>query len=101
LARLELAPELFDDSDRFLAHMAQFEIDDLPARIGAILEALQILAGNPLIGWRVSGGKRELVIGQGAHGGVALYRHVPPIDTVFVLAVRNQREQGFRRRRSP
>lgn len=41
--------------------------------------------------------KRELVIGHGARGCLALYRYVAEIDTVFVLAVRSQREAGYAR----
>jgi toxin ParE1/3/4 len=36
-----------------------------------------------------------LVIGRGTHGYVALYRYVAVIDTVFVLAIRSQREAGY------
>jgi plasmid stabilization system protein ParE len=97
MARIELAPEVFDDFDRFFVHLAQFEADDLPQRIGEIIQALQILAHSPLIGRKVKGGKRELVIGQGSRGYIALYRHVTDIDTVFVLALRSQRESGFHR----
>ncbi|MBB2759642.1 UNVERIFIED_ORG: hypothetical protein GGR68_003830 [Xanthomonas campestris] len=35
------------------------------------------------------------MIGHGAYGYLALYCHVAQIDTVFVLAVRSQREAGF------
>ena len=42
-------------------------------------------------------GKRELIIGRARRGYVALYRYVSAIDTVFVLAVRAQREDGFKR----
>lgn len=42
-------------------------------------------------------GKRELVIRRATRGYVALYRYVAAIDTVFVLAVRAQREDGFKR----
>jgi len=28
---------------------------------------------------------------------VVLYRHVPAVDTVFVLAIRSQREEGYKR----
>ena len=62
-----------------------------------IIQALQILSHSPLIGRRVKAGKRELVIGQDSHGYVALYRFVKLIDTVFVLAIRSQREDGFSR----
>ena len=97
MARIELAPEVFDDFDRFFEHLAQFEISDAPDRISGILEALQILAHSPLIGRKVRGGKRELVIGQRAQGYVALCRFVAEIDVVFVLAIRNQRESGYKR----
>lgn len=40
---------------------------------------------------------RELIIGRGSRGYVALYRYVPEIDTVFVLAIRSQREAGYKR----
>jgi plasmid stabilization system protein ParE len=56
-----------------------------------------VLAHNPLIGRPVSGGKRELVIGRKAQGFLALYQYVDEIDTVFVLAVRSQREAGYAR----
>ena len=38
----------------------------------------------------------ELVIGQDSRGYVALYRYVSAIDTVFVLAIRSQRELGYK-----
>ena len=96
MARIELAPEVFDDFDRFFDHMARFEIGDAPERIGEILQAVQILASSPLIGRPVKGGKRELVIGRASRGYVALYRYVADIETVFVLAVRSQRESGYK-----
>jgi len=45
----------------------------------------------------VEGGKRELVIGRGPRGYLALYRYVPEADTVFLLAVRNHREAAYGR----
>jgi toxin ParE1/3/4 len=99
MARIELAPEVLNDFDRFFDHMAQFEIEDAPERIAQIVQAMQILTHSPLIGRKVKGGKRELVIGQGSRGYVALYRFVADLDTAFVLAVRNQRESGYKRKR--
>jgi toxin ParE1/3/4 len=84
MTRIELAPEVVDDFDRFLDH------------IGEILETIQILTHSPLIGRPVKGGKRELIIGRAARGYVVLYHDVAAIDTVFVLAVRAQREDGFK-----
>ena len=97
MACVELAPEIFDDFNRFLDHMARFEVEEAPARIGEIVQAIQILTHSPLIGRPVRGGKRELVIGRNSHGYIALYRFVASIDTVFVLAIRSQRESGYKR----
>lgn len=99
MARIELAPEVLQDFDRFFDHMAAFQVTDAVERIEEIVQAVQVLASSPLIGRPVKGGKRELVIGTSARGYVALYRFVPAVDTVFVLAFRSQRESGFKRRR--
>jgi toxin ParE1/3/4 len=96
MARLELAPEVLNDFDRFLDHMAKFEVDDAPARIVEIVPAVQILTHSPLIGRPVREGKRELVIGRAERGYIALYRFVAGIDTVFILAIRSQREAGYK-----
>lgn len=97
MARIELAPEVLDDFDRFFDHLAQFDIGNVAERIAEIVQALQVLTHSPLIGRKVGGGKRELVLGRDARGYVALYRFVPEIDTVFVLAIRSQRESEYRR----
>ena len=99
MARIELVPEVFDDFDRFFDHLAEFDVEGAAGRIADIVQALQVLAHSPLIGRKVRGGKRELVIGEAARGYVALYRHVPEIETVFVLAIRSQRESGYKRAR--
>ena len=99
MARIELAPEVFDDFDRFFDHLTEFGAEDAPERVGEIIQALQVLAHSPFIGRKVKGGKRELVIGQASRGYVALYRFVDDIDTVFVLAVRAQRESAYKRER--
>lgn len=97
MARIELAPEVLDDFDRFLHPMAEYEVANGAERLREILEAIQILTHSPLIGRPVKGGQRELVIGMKPRGQVALYRYVAAIDTVFLLAVRAQREAGYKR----
>jgi toxin ParE1/3/4 len=97
MTRIELAPAVLGDFDRFLAHLASFENGNSEGRISEIVQAIDILTHSPLIGRKVRDGKRELVIGRGSYGYVALYRFVPQIDTVFVLALRSQRELGFAR----
>jgi toxin ParE1/3/4 len=95
MARIELAPEVFNDFDRIFDHLAKVEVQNIPERIAEIVQAVQILVRNPLIGRPVKAGKRELVIGLESRGYVAPYRFSPDMDTVFVLAVRSQREAGY------
>lgn len=61
----------------------------------AIRSAVENLATHPLVGRRVEGDLRELVISYGATGYVALYRFVIQRDVVRVLALRHQREIGY------
>lgn len=95
MSRIELAPEVGDDLDRILDYLAQYQVENPAMRIREIIEALNVLEHNPLIGRPANNDKRELVIGRRSHGYVALYRYVAEVDTAFVLAVRNQREAGF------
>ena len=97
MSRIELAPEVREDFDRILDHLDQYQVENPVARIHEIVEAIGVLETNPLIGRPARSGKRELVIGRRSHGYVALYRYVAEIDTVFVLAIRAQREAGFGR----
>lgn len=61
-----------------------------------ILDALEILVQHPEIGRKVHLGQRELVISRGRTGYLALYRFLPHVDRVLVLAVRHQRESGYK-----
>jgi toxin ParE1/3/4 len=97
MARIELAPEVVQDFDRILEYQTQYKIADAVERIKEIIEAIDVLAHNPLIGRPVAGGKRELVIGRRGRGYIALYKYVEELDAIFVLAVRSQRETGYSR----
>jgi toxin ParE1/3/4 len=102
VARIQLAPEVGDDIERILDHLAQYQVENAPDRIQEILEAISVLENNPLIGCPVENeareaSMRELVIGRRTRGYVALYRYVPELDIVFVLALRGQREAGYAR----
>ena len=79
------------------AHLAQFSVADRVTRIDEIIQAINVLVYNPLIGRPVGESMNELVIGRDAHGYVALYRYVAAVDSVFVLAIRSQREGGYSR----
>ena len=90
-----MAPDVSKDFDRILAHLAQFGVADRVTRIDEIIQAINVLVYNPLIGRPVGESMNELVIGRDAHGYVALYRYVAAVDTVFVLAIRSQREGEY------
>jgi plasmid stabilization system protein ParE len=95
MTRIELAPEVADDFERILDHLAQYQVEQPELRIREIIEAFNVLAHNPMIGRPAMNGKRELVIGRASHGYVALYRYVVEVDAVFILAIRNQQEAGY------
>jgi toxin ParE1/3/4 len=97
MARIELATKVLQDFERFIDHLLRTGAADAPERIEEIIQALDILTHSPLIGRPVKNGNRELVVGRDARGYVALYRSAEVIDTVFVLAIRSQREAGYRR----
>lgn len=98
MSAIELAAEVGEDFARILDHLARYQVENAGQRIREIVEALDVLEHNPLIGRPVADGKRELVIGRRAHGYVALYRYVAALDIVFVLAIRSQREAGYAER---
>ena len=95
VARIELAPEVADDLDRIFDHVAGHDLDGAAARIREIVDAISVLETSPMIGRPAAGELRELIIGKRTRGYVALYRYAAPIDTVFVLALRSQKEAGY------
>ena len=95
MATIELAPEVGDDIERILDHLAEYQVEDTSTRIQEIIQAIAVLELNPLIGRPAEADKRELIIGRRSRGYVALYRYVMDIDKGFVLALRSQREAGY------
>jgi plasmid stabilization system protein ParE len=63
--------------------------------VTAIQTAVDNLAAHPLIGRRLEGELRELVVSYGHTGYIALYRFVVPQNEVRILPIRHQRELGF------
>jgi plasmid stabilization system protein ParE len=89
-------------SARSLTHIErafQFLRDQNPTAAAdaviAIQSAVNNLAAHPLIGRRIEGELRELVVSYGQTGYIALYRFVIAQDQVRILAIRHQRELGF------
>jgi plasmid stabilization system protein ParE len=96
LTRVVLQEEVLDDLDRFLEHLLQYDIQNAAERIQEIVDALQILETSPYLGRPTADGFRELVIGTGARGYIALYVYDPERDAVFVVAARSQKEAGYK-----
>lgn len=95
MARVELAPEIREDFDRIIDHLLAHEVDNPVSRIEVIIAALDVLASSPLLGRPRDDQLRELIIGRGSSGFVALYQYVEEMDVVFVLAIKSQREAGY------
>jgi len=89
-------------SKRALDHIErafQFLHDENPdaarSAATAIQSAVDNLAAHPLVGRRLEGELRELIISLGHSGHVALYRFMIAKDEVRILAIRRQREIGY------
>lgn len=78
-----------------LEHLYAESPDAAAAALDAIETAVANLSAHPLVGRRIEGDLRELVISFGDTGYIALYRFVVEQDTVRVLALRHQREIGY------
>jgi len=95
MPRIELAPQVADDLQRIVHHLAAHEAHSVKEHLQSIMAAISLLEHSPLIGRPAAKDMRELVIGRHNRGYVALYRYVAEIDTVFVLALKSQREAGY------
>lgn len=95
MARVEFAQRVALDIERIVEHLQAHEAADIEARLGDIIDACTVLERHPLIGRRCDGGLRELVIGHGARGYIALYHFDAAADLALVLAVKAQREAGY------
>jgi plasmid stabilization system protein ParE len=95
MAPIELAPELTEDFDRILEHLLTHEVADAASRVADVIPAIDVLEQSPFIGRPLRAGLRELVIGRGSRGYLALYRYVEEVDIVFILAIRAQKELEY------
>jgi len=90
-------PEVADELERILEYLYSNDGSDATGRIDGIIQAIATLEYNPMIGRPADSGLCELIIGRGSDGFVALYRYLPTLDRVFILAILDQREAGYRR----
>ena len=94
------AEEALADLERIFEF--NFERDPATAleHVAKVRDAVLILEEHPEIGRPAGRGAtlRELIISHGKSGYVALYEYLPVGHLVRVVAVRHQREAGYRRR---
>lgn len=95
MATVVYSKRALDHIERAFEFLRDKNPDAAQDAVTAIESAVDNLAAHPLVGRRLEGELRELVISYGHSGYVALYRFVIARDEVRILAIRHQREVGF------
>ena len=96
MAKVVYSAGSLDNIERAFQFLRDKNPDAALRAVEAIQSAANNLAAHPLVGRRVEGELRELIISYGRSGYVALYRFVVSRDEARILAIRHQRELGFR-----
>lgn len=96
MAQVILSAQALEDLERLHEFLRETAPEIAESRVASALDALALLGAHPLIGRRKSGELRELAIGQGRTGYLALYLYDEVRDIVRVLRLRHQREAGYR-----
>lgn len=95
MATVGYSKRALDHIERAFESLRDKNPDAAQSAVTAIESAVDNLVAHPLIGRRLEGELRELIISYGHSGYVALYRFVIARDEVRILAIRHQREVGF------
>ena len=95
MATVVYSARALENLERAFEYIAQNDPSTTLDAATAIQSAVSTLAAHPLIGRRIERELRELVISFGKSGYVALYRFLPHLEVVRVLAIRHQRELGY------
>jgi plasmid stabilization system protein ParE len=96
MAQVIYSDEAFADLERIIEFLLDASTENALQTLMSIRSAVGILESHPLIGRRVDGQIRELVISQQTTGYLALYRFDAAFDAVRILRIRHQREAGYR-----
>jgi plasmid stabilization system protein ParE len=96
VAEVTFASRALTDLERIFEFLATGNPAIAFATVQAIRTGIEVLANHPFIGRPSARGRRELILSRGKSGYVALYRYDPGLDKVLVLAIRHQREAGYR-----
>lgn len=95
MAQVIYTDNAIDDIARAFEFLAGSDPYSASAAVSAIRNAISVLSEHPLIGRRLEGPLRELVISFGRSGYLALYRFRPEREEVRILALRHQRELDY------
>jgi plasmid stabilization system protein ParE len=95
VAAVVYSGRVLEHLERAFEFLAQSDPAGASDAAAAIQSAVGAVAAHPLIGRRIHGEIRELVISFGKSGYVALYSFLPHLDVVRVLAIRHQRELDY------
>ena len=92
------AEEALSDLERIFDFNAERDPASSLLHVAKIQSAVLLLEAHPKIGRPISRGAalRELVISYGNTGYIALYEHSTVEDLIRVVAIRHQREAGYR-----
>ena len=98
MPRVILSARAQGDIVRLRNFLLEKDINAAKRAVLAIREAFLPLKQSPVIGRPVEDHPelRELIIDFGARGYLAMYRYEPANDTVVILAIKHQREEGYK-----
>ncbi len=95
MAQVVYSQNALANLERAFDFLAADNLNAATAAASAIRRAVETLADHPLIGRRIEGEIRELVISYGKTGYIALYRFLPEQNLIRILAIRHQRELDY------
>jgi plasmid stabilization system protein ParE len=88
MAQVIYSGEALADFERIIEFLLETSVDSATQALVSIRSAVGILEAHPLIGRRVDGHIRELVISERATGYLALYRFDAAFNVVRILRIR-------------
>jgi plasmid stabilization system protein ParE len=96
VARVEITDRALRDLERLFDFLAAEDPVRAREQLLSVRRAFEVVAEHPLLGRDAEDGRRELVLSRGRFGYIAKYRWLPADEVVLILAVRQQREAGYR-----
>jgi addiction module RelE/StbE family toxin len=95
LAQVIYSENALTDLERLFNFLLEHNPSAALSAAETITDAVTTLKTHPLIGRCIEDEIRELIISYGKSGYVALYRFVPTLDQIRVLAIRHQQELDY------